>query len=199
METFQAFEAARDAFDARLREVKSGQWKLGTPCPDWDVRALVNHVIGGNVRYVMLLHGAGLEEINASRSMDHAGDDPVAAFRHSAAELQSAFEEPGALSRRVQHPGGELSGADLLGARIIDYAAHGWDLARAIGGDERLDEELIAYLLTSTPLLERLEWGRARGYFAQPPQIPSDASAQARWLNLTGRVMDQPQKSLRET
>src|SRR6266700_1351719 len=135
METFGAFDVARDTFDARLREVKSGQWNLGTPCPAWNVRALVNHVIGGNLRYAMLLHGAGLEEINASRAMDHAGDDHVAAFGRSAAVLRSGFEEPDALSRRVQHAGGDLSGGDLLGARIIDYTAHSWDLARAIGGD----------------------------------------------------------------
>ncbi len=89
--------------------------------------------------------------------------------------------------------------SSLCDARIIDYTAHSWDLARAIGGDERLDEELIAYLLTSTLLLELLEWGRVRGYYAQPAQITSDASAQARWLNLTGRVMDDPDKGRCET
>ena len=47
---------------------------------EWDVQALVNHVVGANRRYTMLLHGATADEVDATRMEDHLGDDPASSF-----------------------------------------------------------------------------------------------------------------------
>jgi len=36
---------ADDGFTQRLALVRPGQWAAQTPCTQWDVRALVNHVV----------------------------------------------------------------------------------------------------------------------------------------------------------
>jgi uncharacterized protein (TIGR03086 family) len=111
------------------------------------VRALVNHVIGGNRRYVMLLHGATADEVDATRTRDHLGDDPVAVFAATAADMVRAFHEDGALARVAHHPIGDKTGAELLGMRVYDLVVHAWDLARGIGTDEALDPDAATFAL----------------------------------------------------
>jgi uncharacterized protein (TIGR03086 family) len=176
---------ADDGFTQRLALVRPDQWAAPTPCTAWDVQTLVNHVVGANRRYTMLLHGATADEADATRSADHLGDSPLASFVATAAELNAALREPGAMSRVAQHPAGERTGAQLLAMRVLDVALHTWDLARAVGADETLDPDVVALALT---LQDTFEAGRERGSFASPPrETPAHFSAQARLLHLSGR------------
>jgi len=176
---------AGDGFAQRLALVQPDQWTALTPCTEWDVRALVNHVVRANRRYTLLLHGAPAGEVDATRTVGHLGHDPVASFVTTAAELHAAFREPGALARTAHHPAGERTGAQLLEMRVLDVAVHTWDLAWAIGADESLDPDVIAFALT---LQDTFEAARARGSFAPPPgKTPAHLSAQARLLHLLGR------------
>jgi uncharacterized protein (TIGR03086 family) len=148
----------------------------------------VNHVVGANRRYTMLLHGAAANEVGATRTAEHLGDDPVSSFVATAAELNAAIRDPGAMARTAHHPAGERTGAQLLETRVLDVTVHTWDLARSIGADESLDPDLVAFALT---LRDTFEAGREWGSFAPPPgQTPADVSAQARLLHLLGRRPD---------
>ena len=176
---------ADDGFTQRLALVRPHQWVAPTPCAAWDVRALVNHVVGANRRYVMLLHGATADDVDATRAADHLGDDPAASFLATATEFSAAIREAGAMERTARHPAGDRTGAQLLEMRVLDVAVHTWDLARAIGADESLDPDVVAFALA---LQDTFEAGRARGSFAPPPgETPADPSAQARLLHLLGR------------
>jgi uncharacterized protein (TIGR03086 family) len=178
---------ADDGFTQRLAFVRPHQWVAPTPCAAWDVRALVNHVVGANRRYTMLLHGATADEVDATRTADHLGDDPASSFVATAAELFAAIREPGAMARTARHPAGERTGAQLLGMRVLDIAVHTWDLARAIGADEALDPDVVAFALSQR---DSFEAGRERGTFAPPPgETPAACSAQARLLHLSGRSL----------
>ena len=90
------------------------------------------------------------------------------------AELNAAFCEPGAMARLAHHPAGERTGAQLLEMRVLDVTVHTWDLARAIGADESLDPDLVAFALT---LRDTFEAGRKRGSFAPPTgETPADSA-----------------------
>jgi uncharacterized protein (TIGR03086 family) len=142
----------------------------------------VNHVVGANRRYTMLLHGATAD---ATRTADHLGESPVASFDATTAYLHAAFCEPGAIARLTHHPAGERTGAQLLEMRVLDVTVHTWDLARSIGADESLDPDLVSFALT---LQDTFEAGRKRGSFAAPTgETPADSSAQAWLLHLSGR------------
>ena len=149
------------------------------------MHALVNHVIGGNRRYTMLLHGASAESVNRTRTHDHLGDDPVLAFTTTARELAAAFREHGALTRIAHHPIGTRTGADLLAMRVLDVTVHAWDLARALDVDDTLAPDAVEFALAHTDVIEA---GREHGSFANPTAPPPIAtSPQDRLLHRAGR------------
>ncbi len=177
--------AAHSAFEMRLRRVGPADWGRPTPCAGWDIRALVNHIVGGNVRYVILLDGGSAEATNRTRDMDHLGTDAVTAFATTAAELETAFNRPGALSRIVDHRFGERTGAQLLALRVLDMTVYAWDLMQSLGVDDPLDPTAIDFALAHAEEVERL---RVHGVFATPRMpLAADASPQEQLLHLTGR------------
>lgn len=186
IEPLAALAIACAEMERRLRLVSADQWDGPTPCDEWDVRALVNHVVGANRRYVMLLAGATAAEVDTTRAVDHIGDDAVAAFRSTSADLSAAFAVAGALDRVCRHPVGDRTGAELLEMRILDVAVHAWDLARALGDDEELDPVLVDHLLAATIDLDA---SRRSGSFADPAgAVPADAPSLVRLLHRCGRL-----------
>jgi uncharacterized protein (TIGR03086 family) len=138
---------ANDEFARRLALVGPAEWQQPTPCSEWDVRALVNHVVGGNIRYQLLLHGAPTEQVEATRNVDHLGDEALQSFVATADAVVACFAEDGALERIAHHAMGDRTGRELLSMRILDATIHAWDLARAIGANETLDDGVVAFLL----------------------------------------------------
>jgi uncharacterized protein (TIGR03086 family) len=144
-----ALDVATAGFTRTLRQVRSDQWDVGTPNAGWTVRDLVNHVVGGNRRYVLLLTGTPTSEVEALRDLNHLGADPVADFRTTSVEVAEAFCRPGALARTVHHRLGDRSGAELLAMRVMEHALHGWDLAHAIRADDTIDPPVVRAILAA--------------------------------------------------
>jgi uncharacterized protein (TIGR03086 family) len=188
VDPFEILDLSRAEFERRLRAVTEDQWHLPTPCADWDVRQLVAHVVGGNDMSVALLHGATREEATATLAVDGLGDDAVAALARSAALQEAAFREEGAFERPIPHPSGDLiSGFDLFGFRVADYVLHGWDLARATGGDEILHPDLVVLVHDGMKSMESDLVNT--GYFGTGSSgaLAAEADVQRRLLDLSGR------------
>jgi len=180
---------ANDEFARRLRLVGPGDWQRPTPCSEWDVRALVNHVIGANVRYELLLHGASSPQVEATRSVDHLGDDALASFLATAEREVACFLEEGALDRVTHHVIGDRTGRELLSMRILDVAVHAWDLARAIGAEETVDGDVVSFLLADTA---DLELGPA--FVPADSEVLRDATPQYQLLHRLGRRPNTPEE-----
>jgi uncharacterized protein (TIGR03086 family) len=181
-----ALDAATAHFTQVLAAVRDDDWARPTPCTDWTVTDLVDHVVGGNRWAVLLLGGAegraAIEQVRAGTF----GPDRVGDYRDSVTAQRAAFAEPSALMQEVEHVLGRMPGGRFLGMRVGDNLLHSWDLARAIGADDRLPADLVAQALTNLePMAGRLHLG---GMFA--PMADADRPAtepQARLLQLTGR------------
>ena len=176
---------ANDEFARRLRLVGPDDWSRPTPCAEWNVRALVNHVVGANVRYQLLLEGAPSEQVEATRDVDHLGDDALASFVATSDGVVACFAEDGALERVTHHAGGPRSGRELLSMRILDAAIHGWDLARAIGADETLGDDVVAFLLPYTAAID-LD-SQPQAFAPLDGDVPGHASPQDQLLHRLGR------------
>jgi uncharacterized protein (TIGR03086 family) len=188
--TVRRFEAASEGFARALHRVSG--WDAATPCAEWDVRALVNHVAQGNLNYVRLLDGAPAADFLRWRDADALGEDPVSGFEASARACATAFSRAGSLDRVVDHPSGKLTGAQALAVRTTDTVIHTWDLARAAAADDTLDPELLAWIdanihdiyagMAETPVSTQT----THRFFAAPTGVPG-TSTQDRLLHLFGR------------
>ncbi|MGW7534054.1 TIGR03086 family metal-binding protein [Amycolatopsis sp. NPDC054798] len=192
------FLAASTEFGQRLPSVHPEQWTAPTPCAEWNVRQLVNHMVRGNLNYVDLLAGGSREDFLRMRDADALGDDPVAAYTASVRLVVDAFGRPGALDRLLDYPLGEVTGRQALAVRATDSAVHAWDLARALGVDDRLDPDLVTWICDD---LEVIYAGLAESpvaadtthrFFAEPGTLSGSASRQDRLLHLMGRKPGQP-------
>lgn len=143
------FLAASTEFSQRLPFVRPEQWTAPTPCAEWNVRQLVNHMVRGNLNYVDLLAGGSREDFLRMRDADALGDDPVAAYTASVQLVADAFGRPGALDQVLDYPLGRVTGRQALAVRATDSVIHAWDLAQAVGVDGRLDPGLVAWISDS--------------------------------------------------
>jgi uncharacterized protein (TIGR03086 family) len=170
-----------------VERVRADQWVLPTPCSDWDVRALVDHVVRWNTFVPEFMAGRALADISAPFERPVLGDDPATAAAASARAAVAAFATPGALQKIVRHPFGDAPGAHVVYLRLFDNTVHAWDLARALGIDDTIEPE-IAELLYGASLAQR-DAIRASGHFGRA-EIPTgpEMGIQARLLGLLGRT-----------
>jgi uncharacterized protein (TIGR03086 family) len=189
MEPVAALKSANAEFESRLGQVGSDQWELPTPCPDWDVRALVNHVLLGTRMSIHLLSGMPRGEVISYLDDDLMADttDPAADFVELADQMVRGFSGPDGLDGTVEHPGGDFPRQMFCGFRVADGGCHAWDLARAIGADETLDGDLVQFLWDDAE--PKREMIVATGMFGSGASgsVGDDAPLQSRYLDLMGR------------
>ncbi len=161
--------------------IRDDQWSAPTPCTDWTVHDLVNHLVGVNRVFAVLLSG----QAPPDRGAGHLGDNPVGAYRDSGVALQAAFDQPGVLERTYHGPLGAASGAERLHLRIADLLAHGWDLARATGQPAELPEDLAEQALAFTRA--QLSTVPRTGRFGPAQTVAGDAPAIDRLVAFLGR------------
>jgi uncharacterized protein (TIGR03086 family) len=185
MELLEAHPRALAEFGRRVRLVRAHQWRQPTPCPEWEVRDLVQHVVVEQLWLPPLLAGQTIEQVGTRFDGDVLGDDPVGAWAAAAVAAEVAAAAPGALAGTVHLSYGDQPAEHYLQEAISDLVVHAWDLARGIGADERLDPELVE--LVYRDLAPRAGELAASGLFAPPVPVPADADRQTRLLGLVGR------------
>ncbi len=179
------FRSAVGEFDARVRQIGDDQWQAATPDEDWAVRDLVNHVVGEDLWAPPLLAGSTLAEVGDRFDGDVLGPDPKAAWRAASAKALQAVEDDGAMDRIVHLSFGDFPGSQYALQLFADHLIHAWDLARAIGADERLDAGLVESCATWFGAME--DAYRDAGLIGARPPAPGDADAQTLLLACFGR------------
>jgi len=137
---------ALDATGELIAAIGPDQWSNPTPCPEWNVRGLVNHIVFGSRMFAAILGGGAApsrESLPGLRAIDQLGADPVAAYRRTGADLVAAFADPTVPERVFNTPTvGSVPGAVMLHLRVTETLVHGWDLAMATGQPARLPDDI---------------------------------------------------------
>lgn len=180
----ELFPRAVGEFDRRVEAIGDDQWANQTPCTEWRVRALVNHLTYEDLWVPELLAGKTLEEVGDRFDGDILGGEPKQAWRQARDGALKAVSA-GSMDRPVHTSMGEMAARDYLGQLFSDHLVHAWDLARAIGSDEGLDEELVRNCDAMMRPYEAMM--RASGVFGDHVETSADADSQVRLLALFGR------------
>ncbi len=174
---------ALQSFGAVVRAVPADGWHAPTPCADWNVHDLVNHLVNENCWTGPLFDGATVADVGERYDGDLLGSDPVTAWERSEHVAAAAVGRPGALAQTVHLSFGDTPGEEYARQLFADLLVHSWDLARAIGFDERLEPELVEACAAWFADREALY----RGAGVIGPRVETDGDAQAHFLGAFGR------------
>lgn len=170
-----------------IATVGEEQWGSPTPCTDWRVRDLVNHMVTGNNLFASALSG---QPPAAPPGTSRPDADLLGAYRDSAGALLDAFRRPGALAKAVTVPLGTVPGIVALHLRLTEVLVHGWDLARATGQPATFPEDLAEQELAfSRDKLADIPPDRHP--FMPPQPVADDAPAIDRLAACLGRDVTQ--------
>ncbi len=174
----KTYEEAAKRTRRIVQRVKADQLTKPTPCTELNVQALMDHVIGA--------FGYVSGTIAGTKSGgDSAGKTTIQKYDEGVAGLLKAAKAPGALEKKVQGPGGEMTGAQMVFMGFMEALIHGWDLAKATGQDTKMDSKLAEIgLNVAKPIAEGARTAKA---FGPEVKVPATASTQDKLLGLTGR------------
>ncbi|MEB3981001.1 hypothetical protein OQ968_06975 [Mycobacterium sp. 663a-19] len=140
----------------------AGRWERRSPCDEWDARAVLEHVIG--FHDVLVLRPLGLKP-------DRPREDPQLRWQLTYDALKEAMDNNPA--------------PPVMPKLTRDVLVHSWDLARAVGADDRLDPGWCELFLADLPADSEVL--HSSGMFKGPVAVPAESDAQARLLALLGR------------
>ena len=185
-EHFALLERALDQTEAVIAGVRPDQAELPTPCRQWSVRQLINHVVFDVDHFTAIVEGEAFD--NSDR--DRVGSTWPLAFRSAADRLRSAWHRDGAFDRVVWLPFGEYPATWSMDQQATDFAVHAWDVARATGQSTDLDPEVAALSLAwaTQNLLDQFRGDESSGMaFGPEVRAPNDASITDRLAAFFGR------------
>lgn len=178
-------KATVEHFGSIVVAIRPDQWHLPTPCADWNVHELVNHVTGEDLWTAPLLEGLTIAEVGDKFDGDVLGDDPVAAWTGACTEALVAAASPGATDVTTHLSFGDFPGSEYLWQLAADHLIHGWDLASAVGADTTLAPELVTAISAWFSPMEQAY--RSAGVTGTRPPLADDADPQTTLLAMFGR------------
>jgi uncharacterized protein (TIGR03086 family) len=177
-----------DAAEAAARVVdgvRGGQLADPTPCTDWDVRALLNHLILWT-SYSLEKRAQGESVSEELMATDFAAQpDFAAGYRAQLDRALEAWADPAAWTRKLDVMGSATPASDVAALNLAEMILHGWDLAVATGQQYTVPEPAAAAALDAISANAEL-FRQYQGFAAEVP-VPDGASALDRALGLSGR------------
>jgi len=141
----EILERANAGTEKVLANVTRDQLTLGTPCASWQVRDVVNHLVGNNFWFEAIARDGVAPDRPDNASPDETGGAYAGRFREGSTKAVAAFEA--AMDNTLNLPWGPMPASVFVVMASADQFVHGWDLARATGQSADLDPELAAQFL----------------------------------------------------
>jgi uncharacterized protein (TIGR03086 family) len=179
-ETAERYRKVAGQFTQRVQQVPDGAWDNVAPCQGWVARDVVRHLVEWMPAF--LLGNWGIEKpVIAS-----ADDDPAGAWLVVDRAIQAGLDDPLVAAHESDSPAGRMSFEQAIAMFCVpDVLVHTWDLARATGLDEHLDDDEVRGLADQMEPMD--EAMRQSGQFGPRVPVPDDADEQTRLIAFTGR------------
>ena len=181
------FERVLDRTNEVVDRVEPNQLGNPTPCTEWDVRAVINHITGGATMFAECVEQGSVPDSRLGELMggDNLGDDFKGNYRAASDRARATFGTPGALDKMVKLPFGEMPAGVVLNIAIMDVMTHAVDIAKATGQSID-DDEILAIALDVGRQLITDDFRRSGVFDAEQPAGPN-VSAADKLLAFAGR------------
>jgi len=163
-------------FTRVVEAVPADGWDRPAPCEGWVARDVVRH----------LVEVAGMFRSGVTEPGPSVDDDPAGAWAAVRDSTQAALDDPAVATAEMETPMGTATLESMMGRfGLPDLLIHTWDLARATGVDETLDQDEVARVYEAMlPMDEHLRGGTS---FGAKVEVADDADVQTKLLAFTGR------------
>lgn len=170
-----------------VHAVPADAWEAPTPCTEWSVRDVLNHLVSEHRWAPHLLHGETIEQVGDRYDGDLVGDTPAHAWDEAIDESVSAFAGVESDQMPVHLSFGTAPVDEYASQMLVDLVVHAWDLARGAGLEARLEPRSVEGALAHTR--QRFEGYASSGMFAEPVTTMSN-EPQDELLAMLGRDPD---------
>jgi len=181
MDPIERIDRATAFAAEKVKGVAADQLSNPTPCSEFDVRSLLNHVIGG----LAMLTTAARGEKGAMPEGDQFGSEPRVDYERRRAELMAALAGDGVLDRNWEMPFATMPGAVMASIAFMEHLTHAWDVAKATGQDTALPSDLVAECMQVVAPMDAML--RTPGVCGPAIKVADDASEQDRLIAFMGR------------
>ncbi|TDC93935.1 TIGR03086 family metal-binding protein [Actinomadura sp. 7K507] len=180
------FTRALDQAGQQVAAVSPEELSNRTPCADYDVRALLGHVVA--VLHKLARIGTGGDARDLPDVLDGIADDGWAsAFTRARSEVEQVWADDEKLDRMVELPWATMPGRAALEAYTHEFTVHSWDLAHATRRLAELDPDLAAQALEAFSKFAPPEARSEQGPFSPVVPVPDDADVYTRLAAYLGR------------
>lgn len=164
-------DSALTALTSTVVDVPANGWDNPTPCTDWTVRDVLNHVTAEHLWVPHLLRGETIADVGDRYDGDVLGDDPVASWEAAATASADAFRDAD-LGAPVHVSFGDIPTEEYAEQMLIDLAVHRWDIQRGAGVGAGMDGAVVEHI---TPIATAMvEQFADAGIFAAPVETDSE-------------------------
>ena len=143
MDPVANLRATAESMQQLLGTIEQDELRLPTPCAEWDVADLADHVIANLLNSFAHWAGTDVPHEPCPIATELAGR-----YRAAVDVVLETYEAPGVLDKTLPTPMGDFPGGAVLAVAFADQLTHLWDLSRALGRDvavpDQLAEEALA-------------------------------------------------------
>jgi uncharacterized protein (TIGR03086 family) len=180
------FTAAVALVDELVRELRDPSWSRPTPCADWNVSGLVNHLTVEDLWAVELFAGAAVEDVGHRFDGNRLGAVPLDSWTSASRAAVVSAASPGAPGGVVHLSFGDVPDHEYAMQLFADHLVHAWDLSRALDRPAELPDDLVeACLAWFAPHEDNY---REAGLIGPRPPLPPGAIPADRLLAAFGRT-----------
>jgi uncharacterized protein (TIGR03086 family) len=174
-----SYRQVSKGFDAAVRAVTPDNWDAQSPCEKWRARDVVAHVVEGHRGVIAGVRGGESKPLGAD-------EDPRRAWEDASRAIDEITGDADASAQEIEGPVGRMPAGQFIGRFVtMDLLVHTWDLARAVGADEWLDEDSVRRAYEALKPMDAVI--RQPNVFGPKLEPPPGADLQTEFLYFLGR------------
>lgn len=184
MKTKTYFFESLQHTDDIIMQIKASDWNNVTPCTEWNLHDLVNHMVVEVAWIPDLIDSKTIDEIGNKYDGDLLGKDPLLAWSRYVKKARTAVDKAD-LSTPVHLSYKDTTAGDYIGEVASDLLIHSWDVAKSINTNDKLPNDMIEQFYNGIkPHIPELQ---KMGIYHKSIKVDNNASTQTKLLALLGR------------